>query len=125
MAGLGPLETAAMEVLWRADEPLSVRQVLDRLNQDRCPLLAYTTVMTVLARLADKGALTRQPRGRGFAYRPTGSDPAALAVRSVLTEHGDAAIVRFVEQVGADPDALRRLRRLVDNSPGDSPETPP
>lgn len=115
MTVLGPLETAVMEVLWGRDEPMTVRQVLDELNRERRPPLAYTTVMTTLARLADKGAVTRQTRGRGYAYQPAGRDPAALAVRSVLSDYGDAAIARFVEQVEADPDRLRRLRRLLED----------
>lgn len=122
MAEFGRLEGAVMGVLWRAEEPMTVRRVLTELNRRRRRKLAYTTVMTVMARLAEKGALSREPRGRGYAYQPTGPDSAALAVRGVLVEHGDAAIVRFVDQVSADPEALRRLRHLV----GDTPEeTPP
>lgn len=111
---LGPLETAAMNVLWRADGSMTVREVLTELNREHRPALAYTTVMTVLVRLAEKGALTREPRGRGYAYQPTGPDPAALAVRGVLAEHGDAAIARFVDEVDADPDIRRRLRELLE-----------
>lgn len=116
MAGLGRLESAVMEILWDRDGPATVRQVLEDLNRERHPPLAYTTVMTTLGRLAEKRAVTRQPEGRGFVYRPAGRDPAALAVRSVLSDYGDAAIARFVEQVGADPEQLRRLRRLVEDS---------
>lgn len=113
MAELGAREAAAMRVLWQADRPMTVREVLAELNQGRSQPLAYTTVMTILTRLADKGALTREMQGRGYAYAPAVPDEAALAVRSVLAEHGDAAIAHFVDQVGADPAAVRRLRRLV------------
>lgn len=117
MTALGPLETAVMGVLWARGAAMTVRQVLDELNLERHPPLAYTTVMTTLTRLADKGAVTRQPDGRGYAYQAAGPDPAALAVRSVLSDYGDAAIARFVEQVGADPERLRRLRRLLEDGP--------
>lgn len=117
MTVLGSLETAVLDVLWRAGEPMTVREVLAELNWNRRAPLAYTTVMTVLGRLADKGALTRYSRGRGYSYEPTGPDPAALAVRNVLAEHGDAAVAHFVDQVGADPAALRRLRRLMQREP--------
>lgn len=116
MTPLGPLETAAMEVLWGHAEPMTVRQVLDELNRRRSPPLAYTTVMTTLSRLAEKGAVIREPQGRGYAYQPAGHDPAALAVRSVLSDYGDAAIARFVEQVGTDPEQRRRLRRLLEDT---------
>lgn len=113
MAGLGSLEAAVLDVLWRAEAPMTVREVLAELNRDRPAPFAYTTVMTVLARLAEKGALTRQRQGKGYAYAPTGPDEAALAVRTVLAEHGDAALAHFVDQVSADPATLRRLRRIL------------
>ncbi|MDO3400276.1 BlaI/MecI/CopY family transcriptional regulator [Mycolicibacterium neoaurum] len=53
MRQLGTLERSVMDQLWRADEPLTVRQVHGELSAQRS--LAYTTVMTVLRRLADKG----------------------------------------------------------------------
>ena len=51
-AGLGRLEAEVMAVLWRSDVPLLVRQVAAALNSDRAEPLAYTTVMTVMSRLA-------------------------------------------------------------------------
>ncbi|ASU81654.1 CopY family transcriptional regulator [Nocardiopsis gilva YIM 90087] len=116
-ASPGGLEAAVMKVLWDQGAPMTVREVLDAVNEGRHRTLAYTTVMTTLARLADKGAVLREAAGRGYSYRPAGRDPAALAVRSVLTDHGDAAIAHFVEQVGADPEQLGRLRRLLDARP--------
>ncbi|MQA03871.1 MAG: BlaI/MecI/CopY family transcriptional regulator [Streptosporangiales bacterium] len=121
MTARGAREAAVLEVLWRAEEPMAVREVLAELNRDRDDPLAYTTVMTVLARLADKGTLTRHPRGRGYAYQPAGPDPAAIAVRSVLAEHGDAALAHFVDQVRADPNVRRRLQRLMQRSPEEKP----
>ena len=50
MATRGPLEQAVMELLWASPRPLSVADALEELNMDRD--LAYTTVMTVLDRLA-------------------------------------------------------------------------
>src|SRR2546421_12827692 len=78
---LGPLEGEVMEALWAAPEPLSVRTVLDRLNEGRRPPLAYTTVMTVMARLAEKDALRRVKAGRGYLYEPAVADEAGLARR--------------------------------------------
>jgi predicted transcriptional regulator len=112
---LGPLEAEAMAALWRADQPQTVRQLLDRLNQRRRPPLAYTTVMTVLNRLAEKGALRRQRRGRGYVYEPTADDAAGLAVQSVMREFGDAAVAQFVDQARDDPKLLRRLERMLED----------
>jgi predicted transcriptional regulator len=111
---LGPLEAEVMRTLWRSDEPLSVRQLLGQLNGDREQQLAYTTVMTVMNRLTEKGALRRERRGRGYAYEPTAEDAAGLAVQSVVREFGDAALAQFVDQARADPKLLHRLERLLD-----------
>jgi predicted transcriptional regulator len=62
-APLGPLETAAMEVLWRQGD-LAVRDVQARLVRP----VAYTTVMTTLDRLYKKGFVTRRMEGRAFFY---------------------------------------------------------
>jgi predicted transcriptional regulator len=108
------LEAEVMDVLWQADGPLSVRQAVERLNADRASPLAYTTVMTVMSRLAEKGILSRSPGpGRGFVYTAAVSDSAEIAVRGVLAEFGDTALARFVDQVELDPQLRRRLRRLI------------
>ncbi len=64
---LGPTEAALMELAWE-HESLTVKRALYFLddNRDR----AYTTVMTVLKRLADKGLLVRKKAGRGYVYSP-------------------------------------------------------
>jgi predicted transcriptional regulator len=110
---LGPLESEVMEILWGANEPLNVPEVLSRLNADRSPQLAYTTAMTVMSRLADKEILRRRRQGRGYVYEPAVSDSAAIAVRNVLRDHGDAALAHFLEEARADPKARRRLERLL------------
>ena len=93
MALLGELETAVMEALWTTDSALRVRDVHEFLTRDR--ELAYTTVMTVLDRLAKKGVVTRtQADGeRAWLYRPTQArvEFYADAVRQLLAEAGDDA----------------------------------
>jgi len=114
---LGPLEAEVMNVLWSGDGPMSVRAVLDRLNAARSEPLAYTTVMTVLARLADKHILVRVRDGRGYVYEPAVSDTAQIAVRGVMRDFGDAALAHFVDEARADPELLRRLQRLLADEP--------
>lgn len=110
---LGALEAEVMDVLWSSDEAQSVRQVLDSLNANRTAPLAYTTVMTVLVRLAEKGVLGREHAGRGFVYAPALGDEAAIAVQGVVRDYGEAALAHFVDQAKADPKLYRRLRRLM------------
>jgi predicted transcriptional regulator len=111
--GLGPLEAEVMDIIWAAAEPVSVREVVDRLNHGRGESLAYTTVMTVMSRLAGKDVLARTRAGRGFVYEATTTDVAGIAVRGVIGVHGEAAIAHFLEAARADPAILERLRALL------------
>lgn len=64
--GLGALETDVMKVVWNADW-VAVRDVYERLRLERS--IAYTTVMTVMGRLHDKGMLERRQDGRTYMYQ--------------------------------------------------------
>ena len=110
---LGPLEAEVMGVMWSTDGPVAVRAVLERLNEGRETPLAYTTVMTVMARLAEKEILGRRLNGRGYVYEPLVADAATIAVRSVVRDFGDAAIVGFVDEARSDPKLRARLERLL------------
>ena len=111
---LGELERAVMDHLWDAREPQTVRQAHESLAVHR--ELAYTTVMTVLQRLSRKGLVMQIRDDRAHQYEPAyGRDElvAGLMV-DALAQAADsggrqAALMRFVGQVGADEaDALRR-----------------
>jgi predicted transcriptional regulator len=116
--GFGPLEGEVMEVVWGAAGPVAVREVVDALNDGRREPLAYTTVMTVMSRLAEKHRLTRRKEGRGYLYEASAADAAGIAVKDLLRDHGGAAIAHFVEEVRDDPAAIRRLRRLLEDADG-------
>lgn len=117
---LGDLERAVMDHLWDTGEPQTVRQVHDALRMQR--ELAYTTVMTVLQRLARKGLVAQIRDDRAHQYTPVhGRDElvAGLMV-DALDQAADsggrrAALMHFVERVGADEaDALRRALADLD-----------
>lgn len=78
-----------MRVLWNSREPMSVRAVNDALASERS--LAYTTVMTVLDRLAKKGRVDREQDGRAWMYRPatTQSDLIVAEMLNLLEEAGE------------------------------------
>jgi predicted transcriptional regulator len=101
MQGLGELEAAVMDVLWRADEPVKVRDVLDQLDTGR--KLAYTTVMTVLDNLHRKQWVERELHGKAYLYEPAFSreEATARALREALDASGDpeAALMHFVASV--------------------------
>ena len=111
---LGELERAVMDHLWASAEPQTVRQVHEALLSQR--ELAYTTVMTVLQRLARKNLVEQIRDDRAHQYAPTHGPDELVAGLMVDALHqagnaGDreAALMHFVERVGAeDADALRR-----------------
>ena len=106
-----------METLWDAGEGwLTVREVHDVLVKDRD--IAYTTVMTVLDRMARKQLVDREREGRAWRYRPARSrgEMTAEVMRQALDEFAaatntrdrEAALVAFV---GASSDADREVLR--------------
>jgi predicted transcriptional regulator len=115
---LGPLEARIMRAVWtgKVPEPFAVRDV-----RAHMPELAYTTVMTTLGRLADKGLLVVNATlgKRAYDYRPAGSPQAFLAAAShreaqeVIDRYGDAALAAFAASLGAlTPEQRRRLGEL-------------
>jgi predicted transcriptional regulator len=115
--GYGDLAQAIMSLVSRADGPMTPAQVRSALGGD----LAYTTVMTVMARLHDRGQLARQRAGRAYAYTAVG-DPARITARRMhrlLDVEQDRAgvLARFVD--GLTPDDERLLRVLLDQITAD------
>jgi predicted transcriptional regulator len=104
---LGDLEREVMTQLWESAGPLTVRQVHELVAHERG--LAYTTVMTVLDRLAKKGVVTRQKADRAYLYTPaqTREEMTASVMLDALSASPDqdAALAYFVGQL--PPEALR------------------
>lgn len=116
---LGDLERAVMEFLWNTQSahPLgvSVREVLESFDGQR--EIAYTTVMTVLDRLAKKALVTRQLDGRAWRYRPADSREALTAqtMRRTLDDMDvtdrRAALLHFLD--GATEEEIGDLRSAL------------
>lgn len=116
---LGPLEGRIMRLVWagQAGEKFVVREV-----QALMPELAYTTVMTTLHRLAEKGLLAaRAERGRrAHEYRVAQSPAAFLAAASereaagVVARYGEAALAAFAARLAdLPPEQRSRLEELA------------
>lgn len=122
MAGsLGPLEQRAMEHLWR-EGPSTVAEMLQALNSGSSRRLAYTTVMTILVRLHDKGYVSRSREGRHFRYGPDFDRESLTAelgrreLRSLIERHGAASLAGFAADLaGSGSDLAARLRDLADS----------
>lgn len=98
-----PLELACLRALWQLGEG-SVKDVRSLVTSNRN--LAYTTVMTVLERLARRGAVERRKRGRAFLYKPVmGREQARrLAVKELAETYFDGSVDelrRYLDRPGA------------------------
>ena len=113
----GTLEQEVVAALAATDQPMTPAQVRDQLGAD----LAYTTVMTVLARLAEKGLVTRERAGRAYAYtavRDQDEITARQMQRLLDTRDNRAAVLsRFVGVLSAEDERLLTdlLRRTGDD----------
>jgi predicted transcriptional regulator len=128
MTRLGDLERAVMDHLWSAPQPQTVRQVHEALSEQRD--LAYTTVMTVLQRLAKKNLVSQIRDDRAYRYEPVHGRDVLVAGLMVdaLDQAADtggrqAALVHFVERVGADE--AEALRRALDELESSHRKAPP
>ena len=116
---LHELETEVMEAVW-AREEASVREVMDLLNTKAPKPRAYTTYMTIMRRLDDKGLLERRREGKTDFYRPAYSREeyaqlrAQAEVDALVDRFGDVALGHFARQIAQlDPDRRRALQRLA------------
>jgi predicted transcriptional regulator len=106
---LGPLESEVMDVAWQSGD-VTVRDVYEALNETRP--VAYTTVMTTMGRLADKGLLRRTEDQRAHRFVPLVSREqyARSAVKSVVdwlvTQFRDPAVAYFIDRVEEDDEKL-------------------
>ena len=113
---LGELETAVMELLWKAPGQ-SVNEVEERLRQKRGS--AHTTVSTTLDRMHRKGYLTREKQGKAFLYAPRytreeferGLTQEVLG--ALLNQFSEPALSAFVDLVGNDTKKLDQLEAMI------------
>lgn len=115
---LGPLEAEIMDVVWDSGV-VTVRDVHRSLSSARS--IAYTTVMTTLGRLTDKGLLRRIEDQPAHRYRAVVSREqyARSTVKSVvdwlLGHFPDPAVAYFIDRVEkADEDVIDRLREAIE-----------
>jgi predicted transcriptional regulator len=114
---LGDLEADVMNVVWQKREA-TVQDVKDALEPNR--KLAYTTVMTVMSRLAEKGMLNRRKEGRAYIYTPTDSQEhvAGSLLRSLIQRFYNGATASAIAHLletedDVDEAELEELEELL------------
>jgi BlaI family penicillinase repressor len=116
-----PAELEVLKILWDRDGPSSVRDVLEVVNRLAHPPRAYTSVMSLLNVMTDKGLLRRSPQGRAFLYDPV--SPREQTLRSLLGEtldrvyNGSASLLvaHLLDQSDPSLDELDQIRSLLDD----------
>ncbi|WP_433891586.1 BlaI/MecI/CopY family transcriptional regulator [Streptomyces sp. CA-111067] len=124
---LGDLEDAIMTRVWEWNRPVTVREVLEDLSRERT--IAYTTVMTVMDNLRQKGWLRREAEGRAYRYEAVSTRAAYSAALMneawSASDNPAAALVHFFgmmspEQREAVRDALRIIQTVDPSAPEDA-----
>lgn len=109
----GALEAEVLGILREAGVPLSPGEVRQRVSPGQRGELSYSTVVTIMSRLYEKGLLARQRAGRAFTYTPVDEASVAASRMSQALGSGsdrDAVLTRFVSGLsGRDARLLRRL----------------
>lgn len=108
-------ELDVMDVLWRL-ESATVAEVREELEDD----LAYTTVLTVLQTLEEKGHVEHEQEGRAYRYHPVvdrdeaGSSAVSYMLRKVFRGSPRMLLSRLVSDRDLSEEELRELRSLLD-----------
>ncbi len=119
-----PLELKIMHILWELRQA-SVAAVQEKLD----PPLAYTTVQTILNRLATKGKITRQLEGRAYLYSPavTQAKATSHALRDLIDRifggSSEQLVLSLLKTRQIDPETLNELTRRY--TPDENPEPSP
>ncbi len=117
--GLGPLERQVMDVVWK-QKKATVYSVVEELCQEK--KLAYTTVMTVMSRLASKGVLVREKKGKTFFYQPQECKEKFIhslvhnTISKMVDTFGEEALVAFVDETKSlSIEHKQKLLSKIDN----------
>ena len=112
---LGPLGAAVMRVVWEQGEA-TVGSVATTLAEEHDNTSAYTTIMTIMGRLHDRGLLAREKHGRQFVYRAVAEEDALIerlsedALDQLIARFGSTAYRQFaIRLTDVDPELRQRL----------------
>jgi len=126
---LTDLELEVMQAVWEGDAPVTVREVVARL-QGRGRRFAYTTVQTMMNILRRKGALKSRPGpGRALVYRAGISREEATAsmtadfVARLFGGKAEPLLAQLIEHESLDRETLAGLKRAIEEQlGGESPD---
>lgn len=112
-----PGELEVLKILWE-DSPLTVREVMNQLNASRPR--AYTSVLSLMNVMADKGLLRRKPQGRAFVYEPCVEQEATLGemasqlVGRAFEGSASALVAHLLAHSDPSDEELDAIRQAID-----------
>ena len=117
---LGKTELEVLQIVWELNEA-TVNDVLDRILKKR--KVAYTTIMTVMKNLSDKGVLQFRKDGRTYIYTATQKqDPEKvkskllnITLDKVFNGSAAALIQTLVKSENISKNELSEIKKLIDN----------
>ncbi len=107
-------ELEVLQILWERG-PLTVREVMEILPKER----AYTSVMSLLNVMFDKGLVTREPEGRAYRYtahhQPAQTEGRMIGdlLNRVFAGSTSALVARLLEQAQPSEEELEEIRRTI------------
>ena len=114
---LGDLEADIMEIVWQK-ESVSVRDVYETLRLKRD--IAYTTVMTIMGRLAEKDLLLKTTRGNAYIYSPAlnklefTKKIVSAVIDGLMDEFREPAVSHFMDRMGKEEEEqISKLEGLI------------
>jgi BlaI family transcriptional regulator, penicillinase repressor len=113
-----PAELEVLQVLWEQG-PMTVRQVMAALGQGGQKARAYTSVMSLMSVMADKGLLSRQTQGKAFVYSARAARQETLGgmVGDLLRRAFEGSAAQLVAHLlpNADEQELEQIRRTIES----------
>ena len=118
-----PREMDVLSILWDLGSA-TVAEVRDRIPAD----LAYTTVLSLMQTLEEKGMVRHEEEGRAYRYFPlldwedVGKGELRRLLRKVFKGSPELLVLHLLDDRTVDQEELRRMRRLLDERLGESGE---
>ena len=112
------VELELMEVLWEKGEA-TVSEVVESLPEQR---LAYSSVLTMMRILEQKGYVMHEKEGRAFVYRPLINRQQAqqsvigYLLKRFFNNSPELLVVNLLEHEDVGPDEIKRLRQMIDKA---------
>ena len=111
-----PAELEVLQIIWE-HEPCTVREVMNKLKSTRPR--AYTSVMSLMNVMADKGLLDQKPKGRAFIYSAkvsrdqTQSSMLSDLLNRAFDGSANSLVAHLLEQTGTDSVELDEIQKTI------------